>query len=110
MIFDLKNNVDPRKVIVEYLWDMKFKASWERLEQIIRMTDFTNKEAVMRVYDVLDKMWVIRLIEPELEKLTHWKDIDNSFFFEGNDDALDFSPIVEIAWKEIPLDKLRYNL
>jgi hypothetical protein len=34
------------------------------------MTDFTNKEAVMRVYDVLDKMGVIRLIEPELEKLT----------------------------------------
>ncbi len=110
IVFDLKDNVDPRKVKVEYLGDMKFKASWERLEQIIRMTDFTNTEAVMRVYDVLDKMWVIRLIEPELEKLTQGKDIDNSFFFEWNDDAEDFSPIVEIAWKDIPLDKLRYNL
>jgi hypothetical protein len=64
----------------------------------------------MRVYDVLDKMGVIRLIEPELEKLTDWKNIDNSFFFEWNDQAEDFSPVVEIAWKDIPLDKLRYNL
>jgi hypothetical protein len=87
---------------------MLFKATWERLEQIVRMTDFENKEAVMRVYDVLDKMWVIKLIEPDLEKLT--SSLDNSFFFEWNEDAVDFSPKVEIAWKLIPLDKLRYNL
>jgi len=110
IIYDLKNNIDPRKIEVKYLWDMKFKANWERLEQIIRMTDFTNKEAVMRVYDVLDKMWVIRLIEPELEKITKWQNIDNSFFFEWSEDESEFSPIVEIAWKDIPLDKLRYNL
>jgi hypothetical protein len=35
---------------------MKFEATGERLEQIVRMTDFENKEAVIRVYDVLDKM------------------------------------------------------
>ncbi len=110
IVYDLKENTDPRRIEVEYLWDMKFKASWERLEQIIRMTDFTNKEAVMRVYDVLDKMWVIRLIEPELEKITKWQNIDNSFFFEWSEDEAEFSPIVEIAWKDIPLDKLRYNL
>jgi hypothetical protein len=110
IVFDLKNKVDPKKIIVEYLWDMKFKASWERLEQIVRMTDFDNKEAVLRVYDVLDKMWVIRLIEPELEKITNQNQIDNSFFFEWNEQANDFSPILLIAWKNIPLDKLRYNL
>ena len=107
-IFDLKKNHDPRKIKVKYLWDMKFEATGERLEQIVRMTDFENKEAVIRVYDVLDKMWVIKLIEPELEKLT-WN-LDNSFFFEWNDDAEDFSPKVKIAGKDIPLDKLRYNL
>jgi GTP-binding protein len=107
-LFDLKDSRDPRKVKVKYLGETKFKATWERLEQIVRMTDFTNKEAVMRVYDVLDKMWVIKLIEPELESIT--TNIDNSFFFEWNEDAENFSPTVEIAGKEIPLDKLRYNL
>lgn len=107
-LFDLKDGRDPKKIKVEYLWETKFKATGERLEQIVRMTDFTNTEAVIRVYDVLDKMWVIKLIEPELEKIT--KNIDNSFFFEWNDDSENFSPIVEISGKEIPLDKLRYNL
>jgi len=46
------------------------------------MTDFENNEAVMRVYDVLDKMKVIREVEKKLEKVMKDRDIDNSFFFE----------------------------
>ena len=110
VVFDLKEKSDPRKVEVKYLWDMKFKASWERLEQIVRMTDFTNVEAVIRVYDVLEKMWVVKDIESKLERITEWKDLDNSFFFEWNNEAEDFSPTLEVAGKKIPLDKLRYNL
>jgi len=109
-IFDLKNNKDPKKVDLEYLWNYKFKASWERLEQIVRMTDFENKEAVLRVYDVLEKMWVIKKIESKLANIAEENDIDNSFFFEWENEDIDFSPSVEIAWREIPLDKLRYNL
>jgi hypothetical protein len=108
-IYDLKWNVNPKAVIVEYLWDYKFKASGERLEQIVRMTDFDNREALLRIYDVLDKMWVMRIIEPQLKKLleTSWK--DNSFFFEWNDEEW-VNPKVIIAWREIALDKLKYNL
>lgn len=109
VVFDLKQNSDSKRVDIEYIWDLKFKASWERLEQIVRMTDFHNPEAVMRVYDVMDKMWLIKNIEKQLKKVTKNKDLDNSFFFEWND-AEDFSPTVEIAWREISLDKLRYNL
>lgn len=108
-IYDLKSNINPKAVFVEYIWDLTFKASGERLEQIIRMTDFENKEAVLRVYDVLDKLWVLKSIEPELKKILEetWK--DNSFFFEWNeDDAI--NPKVLISWIEIPLDKLKYNL
>jgi hypothetical protein len=46
------------------------------------MTDFDNIEAVMRVYNVLDKMMVIRDIEVKLEKIMKEEEIDNSFFFE----------------------------
>jgi len=47
------------------------------------MTDFDNHEAVMRVYDVLDKMQVIKKIERNLAKILEDQDRDNSFFFEG---------------------------
>jgi hypothetical protein len=46
------------------------------------MTDFDNMEAVMRVYNVLDKMMVIRDIEIKLKEVMEEEDIDNSFFFE----------------------------
>ncbi len=112
-IYDLKSNRNPKAVDVEYIWDFKFKASWERLEQIIRMTDFENKEALLRVYDVLDKLWVMRIIEPELKSILEetWK--DNSFFFESDNEEEEVegvNPKVIIAWREIALDKLKYNL
>jgi len=61
---------------------LKFQAFNDRLEQIVRMTDFENKEAVMRVYDVLEKMMVIKEVEKKLDKVMQDRDIDNSFFFE----------------------------
>jgi len=46
------------------------------------MTDFSNMQAVMRVYDVLEKMGVIKKIERELQKIIEKESIDTSFFFE----------------------------
>ncbi|MDD3646533.1 MAG: GTPase ObgE [Candidatus Gracilibacteria bacterium] len=109
VVFDLKQNSDSKRVDLEYLGDYKFKATGERLEQIVRMTDFSNGEAVMRVYDVLDKMGVIKDIEKRLKKVSKEANLDNSFFFEGSE-AEDFSPTLEVAGREISLDKLRYNL
>lgn len=108
-IYDLKENVDPKKYTLEYIEDYTFLVTWERIEQIVRMTDFWNLEAIDRVYDVMDKMWIIKSIEKELSKITEEEKIDNSSFFEWNDDDV-ISPKVIISWKEIPLDKLRYNL
>ncbi len=107
-VYDLKNQIDPKKVTVSSLWDMKFEASGQRLEQIVRMTDFENWEAVLRVYDVLQKMMVIRDVERLIKKEVT-DGVDNSFFFEWNEEDT-FAPMIYIAWKEIPLDRLRYNL
>lgn len=112
-IYDLKSNINPKAVSVEYIWDFKFKASGERLEQIVRMTDFENKEAVLRVYDVLDKLWVMRIVEQELKAELEKTGNDNSFFFETEEweeETLPINPKVVVAWREIPLDKLKYNL
>ena len=107
--YDLKNKVDPRRVSVSYEGDLLFKASWERLEQIVRMTDFDNMEAVMRVYNVLDKMRVITDIEDQLEKILKDAKIDNSFFFEWSEEK-NITPRVEVAGRVIDLNKLKYNL
>ena len=108
-MYDLKDKTDPKKVTIKYEWDLLFKATWERLEQIVRMTDFDNLEWVMRVYNVLDKMMVIRDIETKLKEVMEEEDIDNSFFFEWSEEK-SINPRVEIAWRVIDLNKLKYNL
>lgn len=109
LVYNLKEDIDPRQVDVIYLWDLIFQAKWARLEQIVRMTDFENHEGVMRVYDVLDKMQVIRVIEKQLAKILEANDRDNSFFFEWSDDD-NISPKIKIGERVIDLNKLKYNL
>jgi hypothetical protein len=73
------------------------------------MTDFSNIEAVARVYDVLDKMWIMKVLESKLDKISQEEKLDNNSFFEWNDDD-NFEPKVIISGTEIPLDKLKYSL
>lgn len=108
-VYDLKNAVDPKKVTISYLGDLVFEAKGERLEQIVRMSDFTNTEAVMRVYDVLEKMWVMKILEEELKKNLEDQELSNEFFFEWSEDK-DIQPKVMITGKAVPLDRLKYNL
>lgn len=89
-VFDLRESVNPRAVEVEYLWNYLFRAKWERLEQIVRMTNFDNFEAIMRVYDVMDKMWVIKKVERELSKILKNNDWAKLSFFEESEDPRDF--------------------
>jgi GTP-binding protein len=109
-VIDLREEDDPKNIDLEYLGDYLFKASWKRLEQIVRMTDFQNPEAVMRVFDVMDKLGVIKKIESKLGSILRNQEIDNSFFFEWESDENDFTPKVEIGGKVIELNKLKFNL
>ena len=94
---------------MKYLWNYEFEVTWNRIEQIVRMTDFSNPEAVSRVIDVLEKIWIMKKIESKLNKISEEEKLDNSSFFEWNNFEL-ISPKLFIAWREISLDKLRYNL
>lgn len=108
-VYNLDDEIDPRKIKLNYLWNYTFEAFGDRLEQIIRMTDFSNKEAVMRVYDVLDKMWLVKEMEQKLKTILDTQGKDNSFFFEWNDDEW-INPNIIISWVSISLDKLKYDL
>lgn len=108
-LFDDDSDKDARNTVLKYLWNYEFEATWNRIEQIVRMTDFSNPEAVSRVIDVLEKIWIMKKIESKLNKISEEEKLDNSSFFEWNDFEL-ISPKLFIAWREISLDKLRYNL
>ena len=108
-LFDDDSDKDARNTVLKYLWNYEFEATWNRIEQIVRMTDFSNPEAVSRVIDVLEKIWIMKKIESKLNKISEEEKLDNSSFFEWNDSEL-ISPKLFIAWREISLDKLRYNL
>lgn len=110
-IFDLRGqeSENPKRIHVEYEGNLKFRARGKRLEQIVRMTDFTNQEAVMRVYDVLDKMGVIPEVQKKLEQIMQEEGRDNSFFFEWNE-AENISPKICIGNQEVPLEKLKFQL
>lgn len=108
-LFDDDSDKNARNTVLKYLWNYEFEATWNRIEQIVRMTDFSNPEAVSRVIDVLEKIWIMKKIESKLNKISEEEKLDNSSFFEWNDSEL-ISPKLFIAWREISLDKLRYNL
>ena len=108
-LFDDDSDKDARNTVLKYLWNYEFEATWNRIEQIVRMTDFLNPEAVSRVIDILEKIWIMKKIESKLNKISEEEKLDNSSFFEWNDSEL-ISPKLFIAWREISLDKLRYNL
>ena len=99
----------PKRFNLEYVEWHKFKATWARLEQIVRMTDFSNLEAIARVYDVMEKIGLIKTLEAELDAIIKEEGRDNSSFFEWSDED-QIMPKIIIAGREIPLDKLRYNL
>lgn len=108
-LIDLKEEDDPKNVVLTYLWDYQFKATWTRLEQIVRMTDFSNFQAVDRVIDVLEKLWIMRKIESKLAQISETENLDNNFFFEGNTEEW-FTPTIQIWDQTISLEKLKYNL
>ena len=108
-LFDDDSDKDARNTVLKYLWNYEFEATWNRIEQIVRMTDFSNPEAVSRVIDVLEKIWIMKKIESKLNKISEEEKLDNSSFFEWNNFEL-ISPKLFIAWREISLAKLRYNL
>jgi len=94
---------------VEHIEDLTFRASWIRLEQIVRMTDFDNLEWVMRVYNVIEKLWVLKKVEIMLDKQKEDNWLTNDFYFEWSDEE-DISPKIIIGDKVLKLEKLKFNI
>lgn len=111
VVYDLKNQEDddPKNYKIADEWNLVFTVKGKRIEQMVRMTNFDNREAIMRIYDILDKIGVIKKVQKKVADFYKENEITNDFYFEWNDEEK-VSPIVIIAGKEIALDRLLYNL
>ncbi|MDD2487826.1 MAG: GTPase ObgE [Candidatus Gracilibacteria bacterium] len=83
--------------------NLEFEVKGERIEQIVRMTDMKNYEAVMRVYDILEKSGITKKINGIVE--TKYKDEMQYFLFENEADK-NVVPKLTISGRIFPMDKI----
>lgn len=101
-IYDLKGRqADPKRYQITERDDGDYEVTGERIEEIARMTDTRYIDGVNRVYDVMEKMGVMRKLKLLIADamVTEW-----SGFFEGEDDFE--MPAVWIAGKKFSLEGL----
>jgi len=101
-IYDLKTrHTDGKKCYIKKREDWDYGVTGERIEEIARMTDTRYVDGVNRIYDVMEKLGVMRKLKLLIsEELTR----DNSGFFEGEDDFK--VPSVWISEKKFSLEWL----
>lgn len=105
-IYDLKEEKDINMYKINDLGNMNFELIWDRIEQVVRMTDMKNYEAVMRVYDIMKKIGIIKKIEHILN--TKYKEDMSLRYFEW-DDSIDIIPKVYISGRAFALDKVLFD-
>lgn len=77
--YDLKKRKDPKAYRIERLETGDFRVTGDRIEEIARMTDTRYADGVGRVYDVMEKLGIMRKIKQMLtDELAHGQ----SGFFE----------------------------
>lgn len=101
-IYDLKTRqADPKRCHIKKRDDGDYEVTGERIEEIARMTDTRYVDGVNRIYDVMEKLGVMRriklLISGEMSR-------DGSGFFEGEEDFE--IPNVWISGKKFSLEGL----
>lgn len=105
--YDLKNRRDldehPR---VNRTSHEVFEVTGARIQQIVRMTDMSNPEAVARVYDILEKLGVIRKVLSAIERDDGIQIRDS--YFEGFDDE-NFNPVIVIEGRKFPIEKIIFS-
>mgnify|MGYP002350087287 CR=1 FL=1 len=99
--YDLKRQNDPKRCTIRKREDGDYEITGVRIEEIARMTDTRYTDGVNRVYDVMERMGVMRklklLISDGITREDRW-------FFEGE---ADFKvPAVWVGGKKFSLEGL----
>ncbi len=100
-IYDLKRARDPKKCSVKKREDGDYEVTGERIEEIARMTDLRYVDGVNRIYDVMEKLGVIRKVKAMvMSEMTE----GHTGFFEGEEDIP--SPSIWISGKKFSLENI----
>ncbi len=83
-VYDMKRVHDPKRFTISRIDAANFEVKWERIEEIVRMTNMQYTEWVNRVYDVMEKLGIIRKIKGTL--VSEMSNGGTTGFFEGEDD------------------------
>ena len=99
--YDLKRQNDPKRCTIQKREDGDYEVSGIRIEEIARMTDTRYTDGVNRVYDVMERMGVMRKIKLLIvDSLTG----ESRWFFEGEEDFK--VPSVWVGGKKFSLEGL----
>ncbi len=103
-VYDLKRVHDPKRFTISRIDAANFEVKWERIEEIVRMTNMQYTEWVNRVYDVMEKLGIIRKIKGTL--VSEMENGGTTGFFEGEDDIE--SHAVWIAGRKFSLENVLF--
>ncbi|MBC7503572.1 GTPase ObgE [Candidatus Gracilibacteria bacterium] len=99
--YDLKRQNDPKRCMIRKREDGDYEITGVRIEEIARMTDTRYTDGVNRVYDVMERMGVMRKLKLLIsDGLTR----EDRGFFEGEDDYK--VPAVWVGGKKFSLEGL----
>ncbi len=99
--YDLKKQNDPKRCVIRKREDGDYEITGIRIEEIARMTDTRYTDGVNRVYDVMERMGVMRKLKLLIaDGLTR----ENRGFFEGEEDFK--APAVWVGGKKFSLEGL----
>ncbi len=100
-VYDLKRKADPKRYTLKRREDGDFDVSGDRIDEIVRMTDTRYIDGVNRVYDIMERLGIMRKIKLIVkdEMLSgKWG------FFEGEDEIS--MPSVYISGKKFSLENV----
>lgn len=100
-VYDLKRKADPKRCHITKREDGDYEVTGERIEEIARMTDLRYIDGVNRIYDVMEKLGVIRKVKAMV--MSEMAE-GHTGFFEGEDDIP--SPSVWISGKKFSLENI----
>lgn len=62
-VYDLKRKADPKRYTLKRREDGDFDVSGDRIDEIVRMTDTRYIDGVNRVYDIMERLGIMRKIK-----------------------------------------------